>query len=160
MGRFSRGVYPFVYLNRMESVKSRFDKYIKKTNGCWEWTGGIKSTGRGMFWLKGKGIQSHRMAWILENGAIPDKMCVLHKCDNGKCVRVEHLFIGTLKDNTQDMLKKKRHVGNRKINLTVANEIRGKYKFRKNTMDMLAKEYGVCYATIFNVIHKMRTQID
>lgn len=37
-------------------------------------------------------------------------MCVLHKCDNRRCINPEHLFIGTHSDNTQDCYDKGRHV--------------------------------------------------
>lgn len=95
--------------------KQRFEGKILKTNDCWVYTGGINSTGRGVFWLNGKSIKAHRFAWIINNGDIKNGLLVCHKCDNGKCVNPEHLFLGTHKDNTQDMLKKGRHAGNRKL---------------------------------------------
>lgn len=49
------------------------------------------------------------MAWELVNGPIPDGKLVCHKCDNKLCCNPAHFFIGSCKDNTQDMLSKGRH---------------------------------------------------
>ncbi len=55
---------------------------------------------------------AHRAAWIRSNGAIPDGLVVCHKCDNGLCVNVDHLFLGTLSENMQDCISKGRHQSN------------------------------------------------
>lgn len=52
---------------------------------------------------------SHRHAWTQANGAIPDGLWVLHHCDNRACINVEHLFLGTARDNIADMVAKGRH---------------------------------------------------
>lgn len=77
--------------------------------GCIIWTGKIWSQGRyGMDTIDGKSMGAHRAAWIRVNGEIPLGLKVLHKCDNGLCVNVDHLFLGTLSDNVQDCIKKGR----------------------------------------------------
>ena len=136
-----------------ESDIKRFWSFVSKSNKCWEWSGGICSTGRGIFWLNNSTPKAHRVSWVLHYGVIPGKLCVLHKCDNGKCVRPDHLFLGTLKDNTQDMIKKGRHVGNTKIDTSLANKIRKEYVFRKVTQRFLAKKYGVTQVTIHHIIN-------
>lgn len=85
---------------------------------CWPWLG-QKSSGKrnrgdyGSFSIcTGDGERprwsTHRMAWVLANGLIPDKLQVLHKCDNPPCCNPRHLFLGTNQDNNADKVAKGR----------------------------------------------------
>lgn len=79
---------------------------------CWTFTGARRSGGYGNMTRGAKGggnEAAHRLAWMLVNGPIPDGKYVLHRCDNPPCCNPAHLFLGTLRDNTQDMLAKGRH---------------------------------------------------
>jgi hypothetical protein len=73
-------------------------------SGCVLFTGHRDKCGYGKF----NKTLAHRAAWELHKGAIPPNMYVLHKCDNPPCINVDHLFIGTQKDNMQDMARKGR----------------------------------------------------
>lgn len=77
---------------------------------CWTWLGAPRSVGYGGFHPGGAGrtMLAHRYSWRLVHGDPPIALYVLHACDNRKCVRVDHLFLGTAKDNTRDMLAKGR----------------------------------------------------
>lgn len=92
----------------------RFWSKISKTNSCWTWIGKISTTGYGVMMIGSRAdnsrryIKAHRISFFIHFGEIPDGMWILHKCDNPKCVNPEHLFAGTPKDNTQDMIKKGR----------------------------------------------------
>ncbi|KKM28097.1 hypothetical protein LCGC14_1568160 [marine sediment metagenome] len=55
----------------------------------------------------GKQQKLSRYVWEKYFGPIPKGMFVLHKCDNRACINPEHLFLGTHKDNMQDMMKKR-----------------------------------------------------
>src|SRR6267378_450691 len=102
--------------NRPEA--ERFWEKVKETASCWLWTGANKP-GRwpyGMLAGPGKTAKlAHRVSWELHHGAIPTGLNVLHKCDNPSCVRPDHLFLGTLADNTADMIAKGRGKGGRPI---------------------------------------------
>ena len=90
--------------------QERFWKHIKKTKHCWEWEGSTNEDGYGRFKLDTTIlVGAHRFMWELSNGDIPEKLCVLHKCDNPRCVKPDHLFLGTHSDNMKDMYIKKRH---------------------------------------------------
>jgi len=53
--------------------------------------------------------EASRLVYEREVGDIPEGLILCHKCDAPLCVNPDHLFVGTKKDNTQDMLSKKRH---------------------------------------------------
>ena len=87
---------------------ARFWMKVKKTNGCWEWQGALHPGGYGRFSIKQKMYRAHRISYWLENLNFASDLFICHKCDNPKCVNPDHLFSGSPKENTQDMIKKGR----------------------------------------------------
>lgn len=85
---------------------------------CWVWTGAVtKHVGHGVIALGARAegtAKTHRVSYELHFGPIPKdvsvELCVLHHCDNRRCVRPDHLFLGTDADNVRDMLAKGRAV--------------------------------------------------
>ena len=76
---------------------------------CIPWWGGVdKGTGYGYVYQHGHKTTASRFVWEECFGVIPDGLFVLHRCDNPPCVNPDHLFLGTPKDNTQDMVAKGR----------------------------------------------------
>lgn len=99
----------------------RFFSKFEKSNECWNWNGSKNEAGYGTLGNK----YAHRMAWqIANNKEIPSGMVICHHCDNPSCVNPNHLFIGTQKDNMQDMIKKNRQV--KKNNIGQKNPMFGK----------------------------------
>ena len=92
----------------LESICQRFNLYVRKTDDCWEWQGALDKAGYGYFWL-GKTVRAHRAAYILCHGSVPIGLNVLHRCDNRRCVRVDHLYVGTPTDNAKDCVERGRH---------------------------------------------------
>jgi hypothetical protein len=80
---------------------------VKRLGPCWLWTGATDKDGYGQSFFMGIQHKAHRVAWFLETGEWPiPQGC--HKCDNPSCVRFSHIFQGTPKNNTDDMVAKGR----------------------------------------------------
>jgi len=93
----------------MKTLKERLEsKLVPNANGCLEFTGCHNGKGYGLLGVDGKTLRTHRVAWELANGEIPDGLCVLHRCDNRRCCAVNHLFLGTNSDNVADKVRKGR----------------------------------------------------
>lgn len=97
----------------MKPIEARFWAKVHKHpgDGCWVWTASVIRSGYGRFGLQGAGartVGAHRFSFELANGPIPDGMCICHRCDNPKCVRPSHLFLGSFSDNTRDAINKGR----------------------------------------------------
>lgn len=88
--------------------KIRFWSKVKKTNSCWIWIGSVYSNGYGCFFVDGKNIGANRFSYKIHFNKLPRNLFVCHQCDNIKCVNPKHLFLGTQKDNLQDMVIKGR----------------------------------------------------
>jgi len=150
-------------------VVVRFMRLIDKDSigyGCWGWTGRLEENGYGRFNADGRTMWAHRAAYELFVGPIPEGLEVCHTCDNRRCVRPDHLFVGTRKDNMADAKNKGRMSnGSRHAAALLAGKDR--YHAAKLTPDDvrvirqrlagghrtsdIARDFGVTPGTIFQI---------
>jgi hypothetical protein len=139
-------------------VVNFFRKFDRPEEGCWEWKKAVAKTGYGQFGIPtlGWGGLAHRFSYLYYFGDLPDGLMVCHKCDNRMCVRPDHLFLGTNKDNMDDRKNKGlgRVVGEKgelhtlaKLTDELVAWARLEYN-RGRTGKEIAEELGISSATI------------
>lgn len=132
---------------------------VDKSNECWNWKRKPTSNGYGQIAMFGRRFWAHRVSYMLHFGQIPEHLFVLHKCDNRKCCNPSHLFLGTIKDNYDDMVKKGRDKkgnqrGSKNGNATLNEEIVSKIKLKINSGQSLisiSREMNINYSTIRSI---------
>ncbi len=128
---------------------------------CWNWNGAISTSKLkyGSFCVNRRKMNASRASyWIYKGNPGPYLVC--HKCDNPRCVNPRHLFLGTHQDNVADCVSKGRNSCQKgdthamaKLNYETVKEVRQRYSNGEGTHRSLAKEYGVCFATIARVVN-------
>lgn len=149
-----------IYQHKTVPIEQRFWRHVVKTETCWLWSASRDRKGYGQ--LGGghsnpKRQSAHRLSWILHYGPIPPGLFVLHRCDNPPCVRPDHLWVGTAKENTQDAAAKGRMaIGERNgaAKLTKAQVIDCRERYARGAVShaTLAREKGVGASTVRRVI--------
>jgi hypothetical protein len=77
---------------------------------CWPWSCARTDKGYGSFYVLGRTVGSHRVAWSLHHGRSPGPRIVIrHTCDNPPCVNPLHLVSGTQADHNREIAARRRH---------------------------------------------------
>lgn len=124
---------------------------LNSITGCLEWTRHINSGGYGTVKHKRKTYPAHRFAWIYKHGPVSDDTVICHKCDNPKCINVEHLFAGTTLDNVRDKIAKGRlrvPIGEESGTAKLTSAQIEKIMVDERPQSLIAKDYGVSQSTI------------
>jgi hypothetical protein len=147
--------------------------HVPHLGPCWIWTSAT-NWGYGLITVNRRTRRAHHIAWELTSGPIPSGLWVLHKCDNRPCVRPDHLFVGTRRNNIDDMVNKGRvpkgashyarlkpellPIGERhsqsKLTAEQVREIRALYAAGGVTHADLAVRYGVSRKSIGDIVNR------
>lgn len=94
---------------------ARFWSRVDRSGGpdaCWPWIRRgdslVTRCSYGAAMFDGRRVLTHRFAYEVTKGPIPDGLIILHACDNPPCCNPAHLRAGTYADNTRDMMTKGR----------------------------------------------------
>lgn len=163
-GVFQMGFKKGHKINQKLSLSERFWSKVskKEENECWEWNGTKHISGYGILRVNGKNEYSHRIGYQIMIGTISKNLFVLHSCDNPSCCNPKHLWLGTYKDNSDDMIRKRRRRSDKgelnpqhKLTEKQVVEIRSLYSTGKYTQRELGKKYNVTQGQISRIIRNM-----
>jgi len=130
---------------------------------CWEWQAGCYKDGYGGINIKGqkkRTVKAHRYSYEYFIGPIPQGMCVMHKCDNPKCINPSHLSVGTHLQNMRDRDSKRRspfgeNHPNAKLTEAKVLEIKSLLNDGESLMSVSLK-YGVHKSHIYSIKSGLR----
>lgn len=134
-----------------------FLKQVNISSECWEWVGTINARGYGLFHFNKKSIRAHRYSFSSYRGSIPMGLFVCHVCDNRRCVRPSHLWVGTHNDNMKDMAQKGRANTRPKVHSEahplskITKEIARNIREDKRSGRKIAAEYSVSKSLVHGI---------
>ena len=140
--------------------------HVPNLGRCWLWTGATRGDlGHGCFVVAPAGVfEAHRVSWVIRHGRdVPIGKLVLHKCDNPICIRPFHLFLGSYKDNSRDMVLKGRQnnvsqVGEKNTNSRLTEdhvrEIRRLCTEKNHTHRAIAKMFNVGPENVSAILYR------
>jgi len=147
----------------MKFSKEAIDKFWGRVNKngpllnkdlgrCWTFTdaSGNECKSYAQFWCDGRVWRSNRISWAIENGNVPEGLCVMHKCDNSACVRPSHLEVGSWSQNAKDLTRMKIRGAFGKLNEDQVRRVR-KWTPESGFLSSLAKEFGVTLASLIRI---------
>jgi HNH endonuclease len=138
------------------------------STNCFEWIGSLDQDGYGITTFTPEKIKKtwkvHRLIYFLLIGEIAEDILVCHACDNPKCFNLNHLFLGTNKDNSQDREEKgrgrtqnQRGEKNHSATLNEVTVLQIRKMFADGTrICELVKIFNLNQPTVSKIVHRKR----
>ncbi len=134
---------------------------VRGPDDCWEWQGSLGSNGYGDIGVEGGLKRTHRVAYELAVGPIPEGLCVCHTCDNRVCCNFLHLFLGTQQDNVDDMWLKRRGRSGGTPRLSFDDVLMIRHRAEGGELQVnLAGEYGVSQSLVNKIVRRKARTVD
>ncbi len=139
-------------------AKSRFWGRVDKTDTCWLWDTPTSFV-YGQFYVNGVAMAAHRIAKLWESGLPEKNLFCCHLCRNKNCVRPDHTYWGTPKENVADRKRDStdnkgvRH-GNAKITEEDARQIWEEYRTGNMSQRQISERRNISEGIVAGIIKK------
>lgn len=136
---------------RSRPIRERFWEKVKKTDDCWLWIAGVNTSGYGTIGQRKprKTRLATHVLWELLGRPRRQEECLLHTCDNRRCVKPDHLYVGTHQQNMADRDARGRTAKGQnkkasKLSPVAVMAMRQERICSSITYKELGQKYGVC----------------
>lgn len=137
--------------------EERFWRFVKKSDGCWIWTGHKDKDGYGTLTIKKENgghtpIRAHRFSMMLHSKTLDDGVLALHRCNNPSCVNPDHLYAGDQIQNMQDRIAYRGDwKGEKHFNAKITEETAEKVLLFDGPAYKAAEMYGISASQARNI---------
>lgn len=140
---------------------NRFWEKVDKRGDCWLWMYNCDTSGYGQFRLNRRLWKAHILSFLVAGGILLPGQLVLHECDVPRCVKPEHLFPGTHRDNARDRDSKGRGIlpyqigaSARKVDEHLTELLKAEYATGQYSQRSLAEKHSLTQGTIWKALHR------